>query len=298
MKCGCALAHPTTRNYGACRGLSVILLAGFSSATQNGSCAPQGVCVRSRSVKVEAGLAGAIDNDCRIQSRQRDDGPGQARLLQALRPLRASTRIIVSLLIPDSSCCNARGSSAPSRSPTTSLSTSLPDWRRGTSESSSTGTTSRLWDACLRTSAVEYGLEATDHRQSGTSHRRLRRRSGSTARASGQCPAGRGAAAACSGGPRGVSSPRPTANFVLALAVLSPDLIAHFSLATIDGIGCLFIFACVVQWMRYWRNPSRDQAAILAVLLGGMLLVQVQQPSAVCACPFADFGAGAGRSPL
>jgi hypothetical protein len=69
-----------------------------------------------------------------------------------------------------------------------------------------------------------------------------------------------------------------TANFVLALAVLSPELIAHFSVATIDGVGCLFVFACVVQWMRYWRNPSRIQTAILGVLLGGLLLAKFNSP--------------------
>jgi hypothetical protein len=72
-----------------------------------------------------------------------------------------------------------------------------------------------------------------------------------------------------------------TAHFVLALAVLSPDLIAHFSLATIDGIGCLFVFACVLQWMRYWRNPSRMQATTLGVLLGGLLLAKFNSPPLV-----------------
>ena len=66
--------------------------------------------------------------------------------------------------------------------------------------------------------------------------------------------------------------------FVLALGALSPDLIAHFSLATIDGVGCLFIFACAVQSLRYRRNPSRTQAAILGVLLGGMLLAKFNSP--------------------
>jgi hypothetical protein len=70
----------------------------------------------------------------------------------------------------------------------------------------------------------------------------------------------------------------PTAHFVLALAVLSPDLIAHFSLATIDGLGCLFVFACVVQWLRYWRNPSRAQAILLGVLLGCLLLAKFNSP--------------------
>jgi len=69
-----------------------------------------------------------------------------------------------------------------------------------------------------------------------------------------------------------------TANFVLALAVLSPELIAHFSLATIDGIGCLFVFACVVQWTRYWLHPSRPQAAVLGLLLGGLLLAKFNSP--------------------
>jgi hypothetical protein len=70
----------------------------------------------------------------------------------------------------------------------------------------------------------------------------------------------------------------PAANFVLALAVLSPELIAHFSLASIDGVGCLFVFACVVQWMRYWRNPSRAQAALLGALLGCLLLAKFNSP--------------------
>ncbi len=69
-----------------------------------------------------------------------------------------------------------------------------------------------------------------------------------------------------------------TANFVLALAALSPDLIAHYSLATIDGIGCLCVFASVLQWMRYWRNPTPARAAILAVLLGCLLLSKFNSP--------------------
>lgn len=71
------------------------------------------------------------------------------------------------------------------------------------------------------------------------------------------------------------------ANFVLALAVLSPDLIAHFSLATIDGVGCLMMFACSVQVMRYRHNPSRAQAAILGALLGGLLLAKFNSPPLV-----------------
>jgi hypothetical protein len=68
------------------------------------------------------------------------------------------------------------------------------------------------------------------------------------------------------------------ANFVLALAVFSPDMIAHFSVATIDGVGCLFLFACSVQTLRYRRNPSRKQAVILGLLLGGLLLAKFNSP--------------------
>jgi hypothetical protein len=68
------------------------------------------------------------------------------------------------------------------------------------------------------------------------------------------------------------------ANFVLALAVLSPDLIAHFSLATIDGAGTLFIFATVVQLARWRRSPTSGQAALLGILLGGMLLSKFNSP--------------------
>ncbi len=69
-----------------------------------------------------------------------------------------------------------------------------------------------------------------------------------------------------------------TANFVLAFAALSPDLIAHFSLANIDGLGCLFVFAAVLQWMRYWCDPSRAHAFLLAVVLGLLLLSQFNSP--------------------
>ncbi len=70
----------------------------------------------------------------------------------------------------------------------------------------------------------------------------------------------------------------PAANFVLALAVLSPDLIAHFSLATIDGVGTVFLFASVLQLVRWRRNPSRGQTLLLGVLLGGLLAAKFNGP--------------------
>jgi hypothetical protein len=71
------------------------------------------------------------------------------------------------------------------------------------------------------------------------------------------------------------------ANFTLAFAVLSPDLICHFSLANIDGLGCLCIFAAAVQTVRYWRNPSRGQALLLAAILGCLLLAKFNSPPLV-----------------
>lgn len=65
---------------------------------------------------------------------------------------------------------------------------------------------------------------------------------------------------------------------VLALAALSPDLVAHYSVATIDGVGTLCVFACVLQWMRYWRDPSRRQAALLGVALGLLMLAKFNAP--------------------
>jgi len=72
-----------------------------------------------------------------------------------------------------------------------------------------------------------------------------------------------------------------TANFVLAFGVLSPDLIAHYSLANIDGLGCLFVFAVALQWMRYWRTPTRGQAVLLGVLMGCLLLSKFNSPPLV-----------------
>jgi hypothetical protein len=69
-----------------------------------------------------------------------------------------------------------------------------------------------------------------------------------------------------------------TATFVLALAVLSPDLIAHFSLATIDGAGALFFFASVIQFVRWWRNPTRINLILLGPILGLFLISKFNSP--------------------
>ena len=65
------------------------------------------------------------------------------------------------------------------------------------------------------------------------------------------------------------------ATFALALGALSPELVAHFSLATTDGAAALFIFLSVVQFLRWWQRPSRGQTALLAVTLGATLLAKL-----------------------
>jgi hypothetical protein len=68
------------------------------------------------------------------------------------------------------------------------------------------------------------------------------------------------------------------ANVALALFVFSPALIAHFSLATTDGIGVLSIFATAVQLLRWRRNPSHPQTILLGVVMGVLLLAKFYTP--------------------
>jgi len=63
-----------------------------------------------------------------------------------------------------------------------------------------------------------------------------------------------------------------TATFMLALAAFSPDLIAHFSVATTDGAGTLFTFAAVAQLIRWRHKPTRGEALLLGIVLGAMLI--------------------------
>jgi len=64
------------------------------------------------------------------------------------------------------------------------------------------------------------------------------------------------------------------ANLVLVLFAFSPCLIAHFSLATTDGIGALMIFLTASQLVSWRRNPSRFQTLLLGIVLGGLLLAK------------------------
>ena len=64
------------------------------------------------------------------------------------------------------------------------------------------------------------------------------------------------------------------ANFALALFAFSPGMIAHFSVATTDGIGILTIFATACQLMRWRRQPSRRNTALLGAVLAALLLAK------------------------
>lgn len=68
------------------------------------------------------------------------------------------------------------------------------------------------------------------------------------------------------------------ANLALALMAFSPSLIAHFSLATTDGLAVLMIFATAAAFT-YWRSqPSPARTTLLGAVMGGMLLAKFNTP--------------------
>ena len=68
------------------------------------------------------------------------------------------------------------------------------------------------------------------------------------------------------------------ANFVLALFVLSPAVVAHFSLITTDGAGTLMIFATAIQLLRWRHDRSWRQTILLGAVLGLLLLAKFYTP--------------------
>jgi hypothetical protein len=72
-----------------------------------------------------------------------------------------------------------------------------------------------------------------------------------------------------------------SANVALALFVFTPSLIAHYSVATTDGIGTLFIFLAAFQLVRWRHNPSRLQTLLMGLVLGGLLLAKFYAPPLV-----------------
>jgi 4-amino-4-deoxy-L-arabinose transferase-like glycosyltransferase len=68
------------------------------------------------------------------------------------------------------------------------------------------------------------------------------------------------------------------ANVALALYAFTPSLIAHFSVATTDGIGTLFIFLAAFQLVRWRRQPTTSQTVVMGLALGGLLLSKFYAP--------------------
>jgi hypothetical protein len=71
------------------------------------------------------------------------------------------------------------------------------------------------------------------------------------------------------------------ANVALALFAFTPSLIAHFSVATTDGIGALFIFLVAVQLVRWRHRRTAAQTTLMGLLLGGLLLSKFYAPPLV-----------------
>jgi len=71
------------------------------------------------------------------------------------------------------------------------------------------------------------------------------------------------------------------ANVALALFAFTPSLIAHYSVATTDGIGTLFIFLVAYQLVRWRHKPSWLETALLGLALGGLLLAKFYAPPLV-----------------
>ncbi len=71
------------------------------------------------------------------------------------------------------------------------------------------------------------------------------------------------------------------ANVALALFAFTPSLIAHFSVATTDGIGALFIFLVAIQLIRWRHRRSAGQTVLMGLALGGLLLSKFYAPPLV-----------------
>jgi 4-amino-4-deoxy-L-arabinose transferase-like glycosyltransferase len=81
-------------------------------------------------------------------------------------------------------------------------------------------------------------------------------------------------------GVRQLFSPGAAA-FALALFAFSPQLIAHFAVATVDGIGVLTVFAVVLQLVRWRTAPSWRNTMLLGLCLGLALLAKFYAPPIV-----------------
>ena len=71
----------------------------------------------------------------------------------------------------------------------------------------------------------------------------------------------------------------PTAaNFALAFFAFSPQLIAHFSVATVDGVAVLTVFAVAFFLVQWRKDPSWSKTLLLGLCLGLALLAKFYAP--------------------
>ncbi len=71
------------------------------------------------------------------------------------------------------------------------------------------------------------------------------------------------------------------AHVAAAIFALSPPLIAHFSIATVDGTVTLLFFAAVVTLMRWRERPSSGMTIALGLVVGGFLIAKFSAPPLV-----------------
>jgi hypothetical protein len=71
------------------------------------------------------------------------------------------------------------------------------------------------------------------------------------------------------------------AHLALALFAFSAPLIAHFSLATVDGAATLLLFATAVTLVRWRARPSWGETVWLGIVLGGFLISKFSAPPMV-----------------
>jgi len=76
---------------------------------------------------------------------------------------------------------------------------------------------------------------------------------------------------------RNVFSPG-AANFALGLFAFSPQFIAHFTVATVDGIGVLTVFGVALQLVRWRRKPSWGNTLLLGLTFGLALIAKFYAP--------------------
>ena len=71
------------------------------------------------------------------------------------------------------------------------------------------------------------------------------------------------------------------ANLALALLACSPAAIAHFSLATVDGVAALLCFAAAIAVVCWRASPTWRQTAVAGAALGGLLASKFSAPPIV-----------------